>query len=136
MPYASKQDKQAYNLRYGVLHAEEKRLQARNAYYKKNDSRTLRLVGPCKPVRAPDGYIKVTVGHDRRRQTLAHRVVVENSLGRLLAPNENVHHRNGCRHDNRIENLELWTRKQPLGQRVTDAVNWAREILTLYGDAA
>ncbi len=38
---------------------------------------------------------------------LHHRVVVENHLSRLLNSNEVIHHRNGDKKDNRIENLEI-----------------------------
>ena len=61
-----------------------------------------------------------------------HRFVMEQILGRSLLREENVHHRNGDRLDNRPENLELWSRKQPTSQRVVDKVAWAREILALY----
>jgi hypothetical protein len=61
-----------------------------------------------------------------------HILVVEELLGRYLWPDERIHHRNGVKDDNRPENLELWTRPQPSGIRVSDAVEWAHTILARY----
>lgn len=64
---------------------------------------------------------------------LQHRHLVEEALGRALLSHENVHHINGNREDNRIENLELWSTSQPAGQRVEDKIAWAKELLLQYG---
>ena len=57
---------------------------------------------------------------------------MEQHIGRPLLKNETVHHMNGDRKDNRIENLELWSKSQPAGQRVADKLKWAREIQETY----
>lgn len=83
-----------------------------------------------------NGYVRVVQrGHhraDTRGRVYEHIIVMERILGRPLVKGENVHHKNCIRHDNRPENLELWTTQQPNGARIKDKIDYALEILNKY----
>jgi HNH endonuclease len=84
------------------------------------------------------GYKTITVrGHpnqmDSKGRIREHVYLMSTYLGRPLRKGETVHHKNGNKLDNRIENLELWDRSQPAGQRVEDKIQWCIEFLKLNG---
>lgn len=55
----------------------------------------------------PDGYWRITTPDGERK--LAHRDIMERHIGRILLPSEHVHHKNGNKLDNRLDNLEILT---------------------------
>ncbi len=74
-----------------------------------------RRKGPTK-AKNKSGYVVVYMPGSGPKGRMEHRIIMEEHLGRDLLPTENVHHRNGIKDDNRIENLELWKVTQPNGR--------------------
>jgi hypothetical protein len=86
-----------------------------------------------------NGYIRVVVPGKNggfSREVLEHRYVMEQHIGRRLLPAETVHHIDGNRSNNTIENLELFSSRHGPGQRVIDKVDFAIEMLRLYPEFA
>lgn len=111
---------------------------------KKRLERNIPLDKPIKKIstkgsgyRAKSGYRFIhRKGHpnaNAQGSLAEHVYVMSEHIGRPLKKHESVHHRNGIRDDNSIENLEIWTRAQPSGQRLEDKINWAKKFLSEYG---
>lgn len=109
-------------------------------YMKHGDATVTLKAGPGKATTGlhSSGYVLVYQQYDHPNshgngRIFEHILVMSQILGRPLLPSENVHHKNGIRSDNRSENLELWIKHQPAGQRTEDLIEWARQMLGRYG---
>lgn len=78
-------------------------------------------------------YDPTSIHADAAGRVAEHRKVMGDAIGRRLFDHENVHHKNGIRSDNRLENLELWSKAQPPGQRVEDKIEFYIHFLEQYG---
>lgn len=74
-----------------------------------------------------DGYILISQpdhphanNHGYVRE---HVLVMCNHLGRYLEPNEIIHHINGVKHDNRLENLVILTRAEHCLEHINDLLD-------------
>ena len=81
-----------------------------------------RVMNPTRDDRGKQGYAQPE-----------HRAVMEQHLGRKLKMHETVHHKDGDRQNNALDNLELWSTRHGKGQRVSDKIAFCIDFLKDYG---
>ena len=94
----------------GIIPCMKKLNRSRSAILHKASRLKLKRYGKGRPTHyyLYEGYLWVSIGGEGRYAV--HRKVMEDYIGRSLKSDEVVHHKNGDRLDNRLENLELTTR--------------------------
>ena len=86
-------------------------------------------------IKTRSGYVKIRKPDHPRQSNgyvYEHILTMEQQLGRYITQDETVHHKNGIRDDNKVENLELWSRNHGTGGRVEDKTTWAINHLRKY----
>lgn len=130
-----------YNVKYCTECAYKFRLKRNLINYRRKNSIDNGQPIKCKKPNgsghlSKNGYVYITkVGHPNAKakgRMFEHTFVMSEHLKRPLSKMESVHHKNGIKNDNRIDNLELWSRFHPTGQRVIDKIEWAKSFLEEY----